>query len=152
MNLTWVVTIPDHESITIMGARQQAGMTLEEELKAYIFFKKLDIFFIYISNFKCYPESLLYPPPSTAPLPTHSRFLALAFPCTGEYKVCKTKRPLFPVMANQATFCYICSQRHELRGYWLVHIVVPPIGFQALQLLGHFLQLLHWGPCVPSNR
>ena len=35
-----------------------------------------------------------------APLPTHSRFLALAFPCTGAYKVCKTKGPLFPVMAN----------------------------------------------------
>jgi hypothetical protein len=75
-------------------------MTLEEELKAYIFFKKLDIFFIYISNFKCYPESSLYHPPNPAPLPTHSCFLALAFPCTGAYEVCNTKGPLFPVMAN----------------------------------------------------
>jgi hypothetical protein len=31
------------------------------------------------------------PFPCPAPLPTHSCFLALAFPCTGAYKVCKTK-------------------------------------------------------------
>ena len=33
------------------------------------------------------------------PLPTYFCFLALAFPCTGAYKVCKTNGPLFPVMA-----------------------------------------------------
>jgi hypothetical protein len=55
----------------------------------------LDIFFIYISNFKCYPKSPLY-----LPLPTLFRFLALAFPCTGAYKVCNTKGPLFPMMAD----------------------------------------------------
>ena len=38
--------------------------------------------------------------------------------------------PLFPVMANQAIFCYICSQRYKLWGHWLVHIDVPPIGLQ----------------------
>jgi hypothetical protein len=26
--------------------------------------------------------------------------LALAFPCTEAYKVCKTNRPLFPMMAD----------------------------------------------------
>ena len=46
------------------------------------------------------------PSPCPAPLPTHSHFLAVAFPCTGAYKVCKTKRLLFPVMVN---FCCICS-------------------------------------------
>ena len=40
------------------------------------------------------------PSPCPAPLPTHSHFLALAFPCTGAYKVCKTKGPLFPMMAD----------------------------------------------------
>ena len=35
-----------------------------------------------------------------APLPTHSPFLALAFPCIGAYKVCNTKRPFFPVKAD----------------------------------------------------
>ena len=46
--------------------------------------------------------------PSPAPLPTHSCFLALAFPCTGAYKDCNTKGPLFPVVADYAIFCYIC--------------------------------------------
>jgi hypothetical protein len=35
-----------------------------------------------------------------APLPTHSHFLALVFPCTGAYKVFKAKGTLFPVMAE----------------------------------------------------
>jgi hypothetical protein len=57
----------------------------------------LDIFFIYISNaIQKVPYSL----PCPAPLSTHSHFLALAFPCTGAYKVCNTKGPLFPMMAN----------------------------------------------------
>jgi hypothetical protein len=50
-------------------------------------------------HFKCYPQSPLYPS-RPAPLPTHSHFLALAFPCTGAYKVCKTKGSLFTVMAD----------------------------------------------------
>jgi hypothetical protein len=49
-------------------------------------------------HFQCYPQSPPYPPPT--PLPTHSHFLALAFPCPEAYKVCKTKGPLFPRMAN----------------------------------------------------
>ena len=58
----------------------------------------LGIFFIYISNgILKVPYTL---PPCPAILPTHSHFLVLAFPCTGAYKVCKTKGPLFPVMAN----------------------------------------------------
>jgi hypothetical protein len=50
-------------------------------------------------HFQCYTESPTYPPTPT-PLPTHSPFLALAFPCTGAYKVCKSSGPLFAVMAN----------------------------------------------------
>ena len=49
-------------------------------------------------HFQCYPKSPPYPPPN--PLPINSPFLALAFPCTGAYKVCKSKGPLFPVMAD----------------------------------------------------
>jgi hypothetical protein len=39
-------------------------------------------------------------PSPTTPLPTHSHFLALMFPSTEAYKVCKAKGPLFPVMAD----------------------------------------------------
>ena len=56
----------------------------------------LGIFLIYISNaIPKVPHTL----PST-PLPTHSHFLALEFPCTGAYKVCKSNGPLFAVMAD----------------------------------------------------
>jgi hypothetical protein len=72
-------------------------------LSIYLFiylFIKLGIFLIYISNaIPKVPHTL----PST-PLPTHSHFLALAFPCTGAYKVCLSNGPLFPVMAYQAIF------------------------------------------------
>jgi hypothetical protein len=50
-------------------------------------------------HFQCYTKSPPYPPTPT-PLPTHSPFLALVFPCTGAYKVCKFNGPLFPVMAD----------------------------------------------------
>ena len=43
-----------------------------------------------------------------APLPTHSHFLALAFPCTGAYKVCKTKGPLFPIKTIQWKLPRVC--------------------------------------------
>jgi hypothetical protein len=56
----------------------------------------LGIFLIYISNaIPKVPHTL---PPT--PLPTHSYFLALAFPCTGASKVCTTNGPLFPLMAD----------------------------------------------------
>jgi hypothetical protein len=55
----------------------------------------LGIYFIYISN--AIPK-VPYAPP--APLPTHSHFLALVFPCTGAYKVGKTKGLLFLMMAD----------------------------------------------------
>jgi hypothetical protein len=59
----------------------------------------LDIFFIFISNaIPKVPYNL--PPPRPAHLPTHSHFLDLTFPCTGAYKVCKTKGPLFSMMVN----------------------------------------------------
>jgi hypothetical protein len=61
----------------------------------YFFSFLLGIFLIYISNaIPKVPHTF----PST-PLPTHSPFLALAFHCTGAYKVCVSNGPLFPVMA-----------------------------------------------------
>jgi hypothetical protein len=56
----------------------------------------LGIFLIYIFN--AIPKVPHTHPPNL--LPTHCPFLALAFPCTGAYKVCKSNGPLFAVMAN----------------------------------------------------
>jgi hypothetical protein len=49
-------------------------------------------------HFQCYPKGPPYPPPN--PLPTQCPFLALVFPCTGAYKVCKSNGPLFAVMID----------------------------------------------------
>jgi hypothetical protein len=63
---------------------------------AFYLYTLLGIFLIYTSNaIPKVPHTLL-----PTPLPTHSHFLALAFPCTGAYKVCMTNGPLFPVMAD----------------------------------------------------
>jgi hypothetical protein len=67
------------------------GFTEENE---YLFF---DIFFIYISNaILKVPCTLPLPCSPTHPLP----FLGPGDSCTGAYKVCKTKGPLYPIMAN----------------------------------------------------
>jgi hypothetical protein len=59
------------------------------------FYFLLGIFLNYISN--AIPKVPHNPP---NPLPTHPQILALAIPCTGAYKVCKSNGPLFPVMAD----------------------------------------------------
>ena len=49
-------------------------------------------------HLECYPKSPPYPPTH---FPTHPfPFLALAFPCTGAYKVCMSNGPLFAVIAD----------------------------------------------------
>jgi hypothetical protein len=65
----------------------------------HFFFFPFFIRYLAHLHFQCYTKSPPYPPTPT-PLPTHSPFLALAFPCTGAYKVCVSNGPLFPVMAD----------------------------------------------------
>jgi hypothetical protein len=65
----------------------------------YSFFFPFFIRYLAHLHFQCYTKSPPYPPTPT-PLPTHSPFLALVFPCTGAYKVCMSNVPLFPVMAD----------------------------------------------------
>ena len=72
------------------------------KVSVFIFFP---IFIRYLTHlhFQCYTKSPPDPPTPT-PLPTHSPFFALAFPCTGAYKVCVSNGPLFPVMATRPSF------------------------------------------------
>jgi hypothetical protein len=64
----------------------------------FLFFWAFLIRYFLHLHFQCYPKSPHTPPPP--PTTTHSLFLALAFPCTEAYKVCKTNGPLFPMMAD----------------------------------------------------
>ena len=81
-------------------------------------------------HFTCYPK-VPYTLPCPAPQPTHSYFLALAFPCTGAYNLCKTKglsSQRWPTRPYSATY----AARDTSSGrYWLVHIVVPSIELQT---------------------
>jgi hypothetical protein len=102
-----------NRSHKMSGKKKPRKLTTEKEIGACIIdsrsvynknrerlFFSFSIFFIrYFPHlhFQCYPKSPPYLPP---PLPTHSHFLALAFPCTQAYKVCMTNGPLFAVMAN----------------------------------------------------
>jgi hypothetical protein len=65
------------------------------------FLKIFNIFITYFPqlHFQCYHKSPPYPP-AQLPYPPIPIFLALAFPCTGAYKVCKSNGPLFPLMAD----------------------------------------------------
>jgi hypothetical protein len=64
----------------------------------------IDFFIIFYYTFSSITFPMLYQksPIPPHPFPTHPFpfFLALAFPCTGAYKVCVSNGPLFPVMAN----------------------------------------------------
>jgi hypothetical protein len=41
------------------------------------------------------------PSPCSSPLPTHSHFLALVFPCTGAYEVCMTKGKFYSTVLGE---------------------------------------------------
>ena len=64
----------------------------------FFHFLKLGIYFIYISN--TILKVLYTLPPPLFPYPHTPTAWNWCFPCTGAYKVFKTKRPLFPMMAN----------------------------------------------------
>jgi hypothetical protein len=116
-----------------------------------------DIFvFIFIRHclylhFKCYPLSwfplqkpLSHPPtPTPAHQPIHSCFYVLAFPSTGACSLLTTSPPFVvqhshPLLHKQlepwVSLCVLFGwwfSPWELWRYWLVHIVVPPMGLQA---------------------
>jgi hypothetical protein len=78
------------------------------EFSCFLFFFQFFIRYFLHLNLNAIPK-VPYTLPHPATLPTYSLFLALAFPCTGAYKVCRTKGPLLPMMADLAIFWYICS-------------------------------------------
>jgi hypothetical protein len=95
----------NHNKTTIIKIKTLTKSNLGEERIYFSWLVILSFFFHFFIrylahlHFQCYTKSPPYPPTST-PLPTHSPFLALAFPCTGAYKVCVSNGPLFPVMAD----------------------------------------------------
>jgi hypothetical protein len=134
----------------------------------YLFFL-LDIFFIYILNIiplswfplqkpSSPPLPLLTNPPTPASWPWLSPILGhrtftgsrVSPPVDDPQGHPMLHMQLEPWVPPCVLFrCWFSPW--ELWGYWLVHIVVPPMGCKSLQLLGSFLLVLHWGPCAQSN-
>jgi hypothetical protein len=86
-----------------------------------IFFLLLDIFFIYISNAN---PKVPYTFPLPASQPTHSCFLALTFPCTGAYDLCKTKGLSFQrwlIRSSSATYAARDASSGVLVSSYYVH-------------------------------
>jgi hypothetical protein len=126
--------------------RGPGGVT--EGIVFSIFFL-LDIFFIYISKFIPFPGFSSENPPSLAPppapQPTHSNFLALAFPYMG-HRIFTGPRVSPPIddqlghpllhmqLETRVPPCVFFSwwfSPRVLWGYWLVYIVVPLMELQT---------------------
>jgi hypothetical protein len=99
----------------------------------YFFSFLISIAFIFLIryflhlHFKCYPLSLfplwesLIPNCHPASQPTHSRFLALALPCTGAYNFRKTKGLSSHWWPTRPSFATYATRDTSSGGYWLVH-------------------------------
>jgi hypothetical protein len=99
------------------------------------------IYFFYLHfkfiPFPHFPSTTTTPIPSLLPLPTNP----LTSPCPGiplHWDPSQDQRPLLSLMYPKSILCYICGwslESHHVYslvcGYWLVHIVVPPIGLQT---------------------
>jgi hypothetical protein len=103
------------------------------------FLQKLEVFFFYIFiryflhlHFKCYPESPLYPPHRHALLPNPSTPASWPWHSPVLGHIIFTRPRAFALIVGQLgqTLLHIQLET-QFWGYWLVHIVVPPIGLQT---------------------
>jgi hypothetical protein len=81
-----------------MRFRKHLIRCLHKSVFQVFFFFPFFIRYLAQLHFQCYTKSPPYPPTPT-PLPAHSPFLALAFLCSGAYKVCVSNGPLFSVIS-----------------------------------------------------
>jgi hypothetical protein len=88
-------------------------------------------------HFQCYTKSPPYPTTPT-PLPTHSPFLALAFPCTAAYKVCVNRQVFaYGYMILRKATSRSCSHKAN------PHYDGSPRSPAGPQLLPVLLSMLH---------
>jgi hypothetical protein len=104
-------------------------MKIKHDISTIYLFIYFIIGYLFHLHFQCYPKSPPHPPTPTAP-PTHSHLLAMVFPVQRHMR---SARPMglsfhwWPTRPSSDTYG---ARDTSCRGYWLVHIVVPPIGLQ----------------------
>ena len=128
-----------------------------------------DIFFTYISNVKPFPSFPSEDPHFPTPNPCSPTYPFL-LPGPGitlywgiehlqdQWSPPSDDRPRHPLLhiwlepwVPPCVFFGWWFSPRDLWRYWLVHIVVPPMRMQTLQLHMSFLYLLHWGPCALTS-
>jgi hypothetical protein len=81
-------------------------------------------------HFKCYPKSPLYPPPTLLPNPLTPASWPWHSPVL-EHMIFPRPRASHPIDGQLGHPLLHMQLETQLLGYWLVHIVVPPIGLQT---------------------
>ena len=95
--------------------------------------------------------------------PSHSSFPVLAFSYIGASSIpSQNQGPLLPLMSDKAILYYICGWSHVYildgglfsgiqggSGRFILWFLLWG-SCKPIQVLGAFLQLLHWGPCAQS--
>jgi hypothetical protein len=100
--------------------------------------KKTDFLIRYFLHlhFKCYPKSPLYSPSALLPNPPTPAFWLWHSPVLGHIFFARPIGLSSQWWLTRPSSATYAARDMSSRGYWLVHIVVPPLG---LQLLGYFL-------------
>jgi hypothetical protein len=98
-----------------------------------LFFLFFIRYFLHL-QFKCYSESPLYSPPHPrpTPLPTHSCFLALVFPCTGAYRLCSFQQNLAGICNSVCVWWLIMGWISGWGSLWIVHPFVLALNFVSV--------------------
>jgi hypothetical protein len=81
-------------------------------------------------HFQCYPKSPPCSPPALSYSHPHSHFLALAFPVLRHIKFARPMGLSLHWGPTRPSFDTYAARDKSSGRYWLVHVVVPPIGLQ----------------------
>jgi hypothetical protein len=128
----------------LLMAEIHIGATISFLLYAFLheilFIPHIFIRYFLHLRFKCYPKSPLYPPPpALLPYPLTPTSWPWHSPVLGHRKFARPRglsSQWWPTRLSSATYA---ARDTSSGGYWLVHIVVPPIGLQTPSALGYFL-------------
>jgi hypothetical protein len=96
----------------------------------HLFFLFFFIRYFLHLHFKCYHECPLYSPPALIPNPPNPAFWPWHSPVL-EHMIFPRPRSSPPIDGQLGHPLLHMQLENSSGGYWLVHIVVPPIGLQT---------------------
>jgi hypothetical protein len=94
------------------------------------FFQFFIIYFLHL-HFKCYPQSSLYPVPTLLLYPPNPTSWPWHFPVLEHIKFTRPRGLSSQWWMNRPSSAAYTARDTSSGGYWLVHMVVPPIRLQT---------------------